>query len=114
MIAKTLVAASTRPLVLTILKSGENYGYRIIQSVRRISGGSLDWSEPMLYPLLQRMERDGLVTSRWKMTNSKRPRKYYKLTDKGFQQQEREQDQWFQISDVFQRLLENVPATRAK
>lgn len=114
MIAKTLVAASTRPLVLTILRSGENYGYRIIQSVRRISGGNLDWSEPMLYPLLQRMERDGLVTSRWKMTDSKRPRKYYRLTDKGFRQQELEQKQWFLISSLFQRLLETAPATGAK
>jgi PadR family transcriptional regulator PadR len=106
MISKTLVAASTRPLVLAILRGGENYGYRIIQSVRRISGGSLDWSEPMLYPLLQRMERDGLVKSKWKMVDNKRPRKYYRLTEKGFQQQEKEQEQWFLISGIFRQLLE--------
>lgn len=106
MISKTLVAASTKPLVLTILKSGENYGYQIIQSVRCISGGHLEWSEPMLYPLLQRMERDGLVKSRWKITDKKRLRKYYRLTEKGLKEQENEKEQWFLISKIFSRLLE--------
>ena len=106
MISKTMVAASTKPLVLTILRSGENYGYQIIQSVRRFSGGRLEWSEPMLYPLLQRMEREGLVTSSWKMTEKKRLRKYYRLTDKGIEEQEQEKEQWFLISRLFSRLLE--------
>ena len=109
MIGKTLVAASTRPLVLTILRGGENYGYRIIQSVRQISGGQLKWSEPMFYPLLQRMERDGLVSSRWKVTDSKRPRKYYRLTEKGLRQQELEQEQWFLISGLFRKLQDRFP-----
>jgi PadR family transcriptional regulator PadR len=112
MISKTLVAASTRPLVLAILRGGESYGYRIIQSVRRISGGDLDWSEPMLYPLLQRMERDGLVKSRWEMVDNKRPRKYYRLTEKGFQQQKKEQEQWFLISGIFRQLLELTPVSK--
>jgi len=114
MIAKTLVAASTRPLVLTILRSGENYGYHIIQSVRRISGGHLEWSEPMLYPLLQRMERDGLVTSQWKMTENKRPRKYYRLTEKGLRQQRMEQEQWFLISSLFRKLLDANPLPESR
>ncbi len=109
MIAKTLVAASTRPLVMTILRSGENYGYQIIQSVRRFSGGQLDWSEPMLYPLLKRMERDGLVKSSWKMTDNKRPRKYYRLTEKGLRQQSLEEEQWFMISGLFKKLLDTNP-----
>ena len=114
MLSKTLVAASTRPLVLAILRNGENYGYQIIQSVKQISGGQLDWSEPMLYPLLQRMEREGLVKSSWKLLDSNRPRKYYRLTEKGFQQQELEQEQWFQISSIFRKLLDTnfLPDTR--
>ena len=106
MLAKTLVAASTRPMVLAILRSGENYGYKIIQCVKKISGGCLDWSEPMLYPLLKRMEREGLVKSRWKLLDNKKPRKYYQLTEKGFKQQVLEQDQWFQISSIFRKLLD--------
>jgi PadR family transcriptional regulator PadR len=106
MISKTMVAASTKPLVLTILRSGENYGYQIIQSVRRFSGGRLEWSEPMLYPLLQRMEKEGFVKSSWKMTDKKRLRKYYRLTDKGIEEQEKEKEHWFLISRLFSRLIE--------
>jgi DNA-binding PadR family transcriptional regulator len=114
MISKTLIAASTKPLVLTILRSGENYGYQIIQSVRRISGGHLDWSEPMLYPLLQRMEKDGLVKSSWKITEKKRLRKYYQLTEKGVKEQEMEKEQWFLISSIFSRMLEGEMAAGVK
>lgn len=108
MISKTLVSASTKPLVLLILRDGENYGYRIIQYIRQISGGRLEWSEPMLYPLLQRMERDGLVQSRWKFTDRNRPRKYYRLTDKGLEEQEREKNQWMMVTRVFQKLLDTM------
>jgi DNA-binding PadR family transcriptional regulator len=114
MISKTLIAASTKPLVLTILRNGENYGYQIIQSVRRVSGGHLDWSEPMLYPLLQRMEKDGLVKSRWKITEKKRLRKYYQLTDKGVKELEKEKEQWFLISGIFSRMLESEMAAGVK
>ena len=106
MLSKTLVAASTKPLVLTVLRNGENYGYQIIQSVRRISGGRLEWSEPMLYPLLQRMEKEGLVKSKWKIIGNKRLRKYYRLTEKGLKEQEREAAQWSMINDIFGRVLD--------
>jgi len=105
MVSKALVAASTKPLVLAILRRGENYGYQIIQSVRELSGGKLEWSEPMLYPLLKRMERDGLIRSEWKLTESKRFRRYFRLTDKGFREQEQETAEWSLINDVFGKVL---------
>ena len=44
MLAKDLVAASSKPLVLSILAGGESYGYEIIQKVRELSGGHIEWS----------------------------------------------------------------------
>jgi DNA-binding PadR family transcriptional regulator len=105
MVSKALVAASTKPLVLAILRRGENYGYQIIQSVRALSGGRLEWSEPMLYPLLKRMERDGLIRSEWKLTENKRFRRYFRLTEKGLREQEQETAEWTLINDVFGKLL---------
>jgi PadR family transcriptional regulator, regulatory protein PadR len=110
-ISKALVAASTKPLVLTILKNGESYGYEIIQSVRRLSGGRLEWSEPMLYPLLKRMERDGLVRSEWKMTGNKRLRRYFRLTEKGLKEQEQETAEWSLVNGILGRILDPSPAT---
>jgi DNA-binding PadR family transcriptional regulator len=106
MVSKALVAASTKPLVLTILRNGEDYGYQIIQSVRRLSGGRLEWSEPMLYPLLKRMERDGLVQSQWKLNENKRLRRYFRLTQKGLKEQERETADWSLVNDLFGKVLE--------
>ena len=56
------MAASTKPLILTILNNGEMYGYQIIHRVIRLSGGTLDWSEGMLYPVLHRMEKENFVS----------------------------------------------------
>ena len=83
MISKTLMAASTRPIILSILSRGNEYGYNIIQKVKTVSGGSIEWSDGMLYPVLQRMEMDRLITSEWISTDGSRPRHYYRITDDG-------------------------------
>jgi len=106
MVSKALVAASTKPLVLAILRRGENYGYRIIQLVRELSGGKLEWSEPMLYPLLKRMESDGLIRSEWKITESGRLRRYFRLTEKGRREQEQDSAEWSLVNEVYGKVLE--------
>jgi DNA-binding PadR family transcriptional regulator len=103
---KTLVAAATKPLVLAILRGGENYGYQIIQRVSEISGEEISWSEPMLYPFLQRMEKDGLIASRWKIAENKRLRRYYRLTKLGLAEMEKERGHWYKIQALFNVLLE--------
>jgi PadR family transcriptional regulator PadR len=112
MISKNLLAASTKPIILVILKLGENYGYQIIQQVRKISGGDLEWSEPMLYPVLKRMEKDGLIKAKWKMIENKRFRRYYRLTELGLAELEDEKAQWLTVHSVFSRLLEATAGLR--
>ena len=82
-IGKDLVAASATPLVLAILREGESYGYAIIKRVEELSGGELQWTDGMLYPVLHRLERNALVEASWGESESGRRRKYYRLTDKG-------------------------------
>jgi PadR family transcriptional regulator PadR len=106
MVSKALVAASTKPMILAILKRGENYGYRLIQSVRDVSGGEMEWSEPMLYPVLQRLERDGLVKSQWKTTERGRFRKYYRLTAAGAAELDRDLAQWKAVDSAFRHVLD--------
>jgi|APLow6443716910_1056828.scaffolds.fasta_scaffold170482_2 DNA-binding PadR family transcriptional regulator len=108
MISKNMLAASTRPIILVILMRGENYGYQIIQHVREISGGALDWSEPMLYPVLKRMEKDGLIKATWRMVENKRFRRYYRLTDLGRAELENEKVQWMTVHGIFCRLLDSA------
>ena len=93
-INKEFVAASATPLVLAILSEGESYGYAIIKRVHELSGGELQWTDGMLYPLLHRLERTGYVKASWGKSETGRRRKYYRLTDKGLKQIAVQQRQW--------------------
>jgi PadR family transcriptional regulator PadR len=106
MISKALTGASTKPIVLAILRKGESYGYEIIQQVRDITGGELDWSEPMLYPFLKRLERDGLIRSQWRLSDKGPLRKYYQLTEAGLAELESEKSQWRTVHSALTLLWE--------
>lgn len=82
-IGKDLIAASSTPLILAILADGESYGYAIVKRAEELSGGSLQWTEGMLYPLLHRLERQGHIEGHWGEAESGRKRKYYRITRPG-------------------------------
>lgn len=93
-LSKDLVAASATPLVLAILTAGDSYGYAIIKQVGELSGGHLQWTDGMLYPVLHRLERQGLVAAKWGVSETGRRRKYYRITKQGRAQLEVQQQQW--------------------
>lgn len=97
MISKDLVAASAKPLILSILAEGENYGYAIIQRVRQLSGDKLQWSEGMLYPVLHRLEREGLISAQWQQGETGRERKYYRLAQDGRHALAKEKADWLTV-----------------
>lgn len=97
--SKDLVAASATPLVLAILSEGENYGYAILKRVRELSGGHLQWTDGMLYPVLHRLERKGHVEARWSSENGRR-RKYYRITREGRTELAAQRRQWQVIDDT--------------
>jgi PadR family transcriptional regulator PadR len=104
MIRKELVAASAEPLILSLLAKGESYGYAIIQEVKARSGGKLQWTDGMLYPVLHRMERRGLLKSRWGQSETGRKRKYYSLKKDGKTAMSKHQEQWSLIHSVLAGL----------
>ena len=92
--SKDLVAASATPLVLAILAEGDSYGYAIIKRVTELSGGHLQWTDGMLYPVLHRLERQGHVAAKWSASESGRRRKYYRITKEGRVQLAAQRQQW--------------------
>jgi PadR family transcriptional regulator, regulatory protein PadR len=104
MISKQLMGASTRPIILAILVRGEDYGYSIIRKVKNISGGNLAWTDGMLYPVLQRMEMDGLIVSRWKASDGGRPRRYYLITQPGRKEFENELAGWRSVWEALREF----------
>jgi PadR family transcriptional regulator PadR len=109
MISKALVAASTKPVILSILLAGESYGYQIIQKVKNLSGGRVDWADGMLYPVLHRLEKDGLIRSRWKVSEEGRLRKYYVVTALGRKELESEKSQWQSVHELLTQLWDLEP-----
>ena len=111
-INKDLVAASSTPLVLAILAEEDSYGYAILKRVRELSGGELEWTDGMLYPVLHRLERSGLVEARWEQAESGRRRKYYRVTEAGREQLAEERRQWHTVDqalrNVWSALAESV------
>ena len=112
MISKTLVAASTKPIILSILISGEDYGYQIIQRVKEISRGNLEWSDNMLYPVLRRLEKGGLLVSRWKISKKGRLRRYYRITKQGREELDSERRQWMSVNQALSKLWKPLPSLK--
>jgi PadR family transcriptional regulator PadR len=102
-LAKDLVAASTVPLVLSILEEGESYGYAIIQRVRELSDGEMEWTDGMLYPVLHWLEARGHVKSRWGESESGRKRKYYSLKPAGTKFLVEQKTQWLTVHGTLRR-----------
>jgi DNA-binding PadR family transcriptional regulator len=103
-VGKDLMAASATPLVLAILAEGDSYGYAIIKRVAELSAGELQWTDGMLYPVLHRLERQGLVAAKWVAADSGRKRKYYRLTRDGRAELAAQRQRWQVVNDTLRGL----------
>lgn len=106
--SKDLVAASTIPIVLSILQQGDNYGYQIIKEVQLISGGELNWKEGSLYPVLSKLEQNGLISSYKKQENG-RTRKYYSIQQDGVKFLAQAKTEWSSINQILGQLWNIQP-----
>lgn len=109
--SKDLVAASATPLVLAVLAKGENYGYQIIKQVKDLSREEIQWTDGMLYPVLHRLERQGMIESDWRLADSGRKRKYYRIKTPGCKTLQLQREQWNVVNDVLSKLRETKPCT---
>ncbi|HKP50937.1 MAG TPA: helix-turn-helix transcriptional regulator [Gemmatimonadales bacterium] len=107
-INKDLVAASATPLVLAILAEGDSYGYAILKRVNELSGGNLQWTDGMLYPVLHRLERQGHIRGKWDTSETGRKRKYYHLTAQGKAQLMEQRQQWQTVDSALRNIWRTV------
>jgi PadR family transcriptional regulator PadR len=70
-------------IVLATLSAEPLHGYAVIEEIRRRSRGAFELPEGTIYPVLHRLEEEGLLTSRWKMSEAGRERRVYSLTKRG-------------------------------
>lgn len=93
-------------LVLRLLIEEKKYGYQLIMELREKSGDLFCLKEGTLYPILYRLEDEGLVESRWSEAENRQvPRKYYLMTDKGRRTLDEMYQSWRQIADGVEKLM---------
>jgi PadR family transcriptional regulator, regulatory protein PadR len=109
MIDKDLIAASAGPLVLSILSQGESYGYAIIKRVHELSGGKIQWTDGMLYPVLHRLEEQGLIESMWRESPTGRKRRYYCIRKAGGAVLKEKLEQWITVYSAITKISEEKP-----
>ncbi|HSC92688.1 MAG TPA: helix-turn-helix transcriptional regulator [Gaiellaceae bacterium] len=102
------MARDARPqldlLLLATLERGPAHGYRAIELLRERSGRYFAYPEGTVYPALHRLERDGLVSSRWS-TGAGRRRRTYRLTRKGSSLLARERREWALLARAVEAVL---------
>ena len=99
-LSKEMVAASATPLILSILASGDSYGYEIIRQVRRYSSGEMEWADGMLYPILHRLETKSLISSYAELAENGRKRKYYKISKAGLRVLVEQRNNWERVNNM--------------
>jgi DNA-binding PadR family transcriptional regulator len=107
--SKELVAASATPMILAILSRGETYGYAIIREIREVSETQIEWTDGMLYPVLRRLEKQGLLESQWRVAESGKRRRYYRIKTAGQKALREQQTQWQLTNRVLNRLWKEAP-----
>ena len=91
-------------LLLTIIDGGAKHGYGVIEELRRRSDGAIDLPEGTIYPALHRLERAGLLSSRWDEVNGRR-RRSYSLTAGGKNAALEKRREWSAFALTVQRVV---------
>ena len=112
-LSRDLMRGSLDLMALSVLSEGAMYGYLLQKKLREASEGLVRLEAGTLYPLLHRLEAEGLIAARWEETTG-RPRKWYELTTAGQGRLHEQAQEWRAYADCILRLLQTVdppPAT---
>ena len=101
-----LVQGTLDMLILSRLARGAAHGFGIAEDVRRASDEVLRIEEGSLYPALQRLETQGLITSTWGMSEKNRRARYYTLTPRGRKQVGVEVNSWRRLVQAIDRVID--------
>jgi PadR family transcriptional regulator, regulatory protein PadR len=93
-------------IVLAALMNGPAHGYAVIQEIHRRSAGAFELPEGTVYPVLHRLEENGLLSSRWTIAESGRKRRTYTLTRRGRHALAEHRAIWQRFADAISGLFE--------
>ncbi|HEX5871223.1 MAG TPA: PadR family transcriptional regulator [Longimicrobium sp.] len=92
-------------LILKTLSLAPMHGWGISQRIQQISGGELEVNQGSLYPALQRLEKEGLITSDWGISENNRRARYYEITPAGRRALGTEVESWRRFAAAIEVIL---------
>jgi PadR family transcriptional regulator PadR len=95
-------------LILAILSGGEKHGYQLALEIEERSGGFFTFNHGTLYPILHKLEKEGLIKGAWKREGPKRKRRIYVLTGKGERYAAWQRDAWRRFFEGFFEIVEET------
>lgn len=104
-IDKSLMTGSTTMLILKLLDSGDMYGYQMIEELERRSESVFTLKAGTLYPILHTLEQQGMVESYDQLSDSVRPRKYYRITKRGTEFFQEKKSEWMTYTSIVNQVL---------
>jgi DNA-binding PadR family transcriptional regulator len=99
---------SNESLILAILSGGRKHGYQLALEIEERSGGFFRFNHGTLYPILHKLEKEGLIEGSWMKEGPKRKRKQYALTSKGKKYVAGRLTAWRRFFDHFFSILGDV------
>ncbi len=107
-LSKKALDGNVETIILAELSKGANYGYALVREINRAHEGLLRLGEGTIYPVLYRMEERGLVSAEILQAEGARPRKYYRLTERGTAALAEDLRQWGALSKVMERVRQET------
>lgn len=95
-------------LILLTLSLEPMHGWGISQRIQQLSDGTLEVNQGSLYPALQRLEKEGLITSDWGTTENNRRARYYEITPSGRRALGVEVEGWRRFAAAIELMLKTV------
>jgi PadR family transcriptional regulator len=95
-------------LILKVAALGPLHGYAIAQRLQQISRDVVQVQQGTLYPALHRLENRGYLTAEWKLSDTGRDAKFYRLTKKGRAHMERETASWHRLTEAVGLILKTA------
>ena len=103
--AMALIKGTLDVLILKAVSWGPLHGYAISRWLRQTTDDALKIEEGALYPALRRLEKKGLLSAHWALTDTNREAKFYELTERGRLALETEVDHWQRYVEAMSRVL---------
>jgi PadR family transcriptional regulator, regulatory protein PadR len=99
-------------LILHVVAAGAMHGYGIAQRLQQVSRDVVQVPQGSLYPALHRLENRGVLTADWKVSDTGREAKFYRLTPKGRSQLKEEEASWLRLTEAIGLILKTAGGPR--